>query len=292
MISTLAKPARGSAAGVLILCLILSSPKLVGAADPKREPRPAPAAEAPAPPPLRMDPATGLPIPPPPAQWVDPNWQEPEKIIHEISFDGLPLAEIARYLREQFKDSFDIIVPGSWQEDPAQPSSVPVYPGDFTIKLQLKNVRASEIFNAMNLVLEGENNPVRWELKMNGARPIALLRYLPDLLPQHVKPPAPEPPKRMIYFVGDLLGDEKSGGMSIEQLVKTISEVYDMSYGKAQHGKQLQFHKEAQLLIVNGTAEHITFVQDTLRALRQKAQMDRQANTFPKGPEPKAKPEN
>lgn len=291
MKSSLTMAATGRSAGVLILCLLLSSPKLTGAADRKREPRPAPAAEATVTPPLRVDPATGLPMPPPPP-WIDPNWQEPEKIVHELSFDGLPAAEIARFLREEFKDSFDIIIPSTWQEDPAQPSSVPIDAGNFTIRLQLKNVRASEIFNAMNLVLEGENEPIRWELKMNGTRPTAVLRYLPDLLPQHAKLPVPEIQKRMIYFVGDLLGDEKSGGMTIEQLVKIVSDVYDMSYGKAQQGKQLQFHKEAQLIIVNGTSEHISFVQDTLRALRQKAQLDRQAKAYRAVPEAKPKPEN
>ena len=41
-------------------------------------------------------------------------------------------------------------------------------------------MKASEIFNAMNLVFETTNAHLRWELMMNGHRPTALLRILPD----------------------------------------------------------------------------------------------------------------
>jgi hypothetical protein len=283
MKSVLALPAQAGHALALILCLLIASPFISNAADRRREQRAAVPAGAPAPQPLRMDPATGLPIPPPPP-WIDANWQEPDKVLPQVSFDGLPLAEIARYLREQFKDAFDIIIPSGWMDNAEQPRSVDQ--GSFTIKLQLKNVRASEIFNAMNIVLEGENNPVRWELKMNGNRPTAVLRYLPDLLPQRAILPTPEPPQRSITFVGDLLGDEKAGGTSIEQLVKTISEVYEMSYGKSKKSNLVQFHKEAQLIVVNGTREQLKFIQETLGALRTKASLDRRANkAMPKAPE-------
>jgi len=142
-------------------------------------------------------------------------------------------------------------------------------PGNTQIRIQLKNVTASEVFNAMNLVFETENTPMHWELKMNGNRPTVILRVFPGpfSVPQ-------EQPRRHVFFVGELLGDEKTGGMTMEQLVKTISEVYEMSYGTSQGpiSNHLQFHKQAQLLIAMGTNEELSFVSETLAALRQKIQ--------------------
>ena len=161
--------------------------------------------------------------------------------------------------------------------------------------MQLKNVTASEVFNAMNLMFETENMPYRWELKLNGTRPTALLRVLPGLLPVVAPPPAPpepRPPTRMIYFVGDLIGDEKSGGLTMERLVETVAEVYQMSYGRPKGSPSksvLQFHKETQLLIVTGTTDQIEFVLQTLSALRQKVQLERALQ--PKAAEAKPKTE-
>jgi hypothetical protein len=126
-------------------------------------------------------------------------------------------------------------------------------------------------------MFEAENTPLRWELKMNGSRPLVVLRVLAMALPP--PPPPARPPVRKIFFVGDMVGDEKTGGMTIEQLVKTISEVYEMSYG-ASHGPisdHLQFHKQAQLLVVNGSVDEISFVIETLSALRQKVERSGQA---------------
>jgi hypothetical protein len=69
-----------------------------------------------------------------------------------------------------------------------------------------------------------------------------------------------------------MLGDVKSGGMTIEQLVDTVSDVYKMSYGSI--GDVIQFHKGAQLLIVTGTNDELQFVQQTLAALSRKAQLE------------------
>jgi hypothetical protein len=84
----------------------------------------------------------------------------------------------------------------------------------------------------------------------------------------------------MVYFVGDLVGDEKPGGMTMEQLFSTVSEVYQMSYGSAKGA--LQFHKEAQLFIVTGTADQVQFLQQTLAALREKERTDKPPAAGPK----------
>jgi hypothetical protein len=263
----------------------------------------APAQKGPGAPPA-VDPNTGLPIttmpqpgsggalavpqPQPAPQWKDPNWKDPDIVLTNVYYD-IPLSEVVRDLRMRFKGYFDVLVPVNvdinWQST--------------MIRLQLKNVTASEFFNAMNLVFENDQTPLRWELKLNGKRPTALLRVLasPKYPPPAiidpttglpVPPPVPEP-KRMVYFVGDLTGDAKSGGMTMEQIVKTVEEIWDMTYHEP---GGVQFHKDAQLLIVSGTDDQIMFVQRTLAALRVKVQLDRErhqaAESKPKTDEPKS----
>jgi hypothetical protein len=231
--------------------------------------------------PSPIDPTTGLPVLPP-APWKDPNWKDPDKVLTDFSYDGVPLSEVADHLREQFKGAFDVLTPNE-RHDPNNPA-VAFDPRGTPIKMQLKNVTASEVFNAMNLVFETDNTPLRWELKMNGNRPTAVLRVLGYAY-------AP-PPDRKIYFVGDLIGDEKSGGMTMEQLVKTVSEVYEMSYGTSQDAisAHLQFHKQAQLLIVTSTVDQEGFVLQTIVALREKARLEHKPLP-PKAAEAKVKTE-
>ncbi len=167
------------------------------------------------------------------------------------------------------------------------------------IRLQLKNVTASEVFNAMNLVFENDRTPLRWELKLNGKRPTALLRILVESghknLPPAIDPttglplpPEPSETKRGVYFVGYLLGDEKSGGMTMEHLVQTLSEVQQMSFG-SEGG--LQFHKQAQLVIVTGTDAEIEFIGNTLTALKQKEELDAARKAQSKSADSKSKSE-
>ena len=235
--------------------------------------------------PPAVDPNTGLPIttalpgsggglatpqPQPAPQWKDPNWKDPDIVLTNVFYDGLPLSEVAYRLRERFKDSFDVLANGNGDIDPRA----------VMIRLQLKNVTASEVFNAMNLVFENDQTPLRWELKMNGKRPTALLRVLaepgrknspPAIDPTTGLPVPPQETKRGVYFVGNLIGDEKSGGMTMEQLVQTLSEVQQMSFGSE---SALQFHKQAQLVIVTGTDAEIEFIGNTLTALKQKEELD------------------
>lgn len=203
-----------------------------------------------------LDPTTGLPVPPPVPQWIDPNWPDPGIILTNVNYDDLPLSEVVKQLCEKFKNQFDVL---------PMPASDTDW-GGVPMRLQLHNVKASEIFTAMNLVFENNRQPVRWELKFVGNRPVAQLRLLPEANLQSET-------HRMVYFVGNLLGDEKSGGMTMEQIVKTISEVWPADFGKPDG--VIQFHLEAQLLVVNGTREQIEFVHQTLAALELKAQLEK-----------------
>src|SRR5258706_14117289 len=189
----------------LIAALTMAPAVAARAADKKNVVNPTPALPVP----TTIDPATGLPAPLPAASWIDPNWKDPDKVLADFSYDGIPLEEVAKNLRDQFKGAFDVLIPNE-RRDPNN-SAVSFDPRITTIKIQLKNVTASEAFNAMNLVFETENQPLRWELKMNGNRPTAVLRVLIDLMAAY----GDRPPERMIYFVGDLIGDEKTGGMTM-----------------------------------------------------------------------------
>jgi hypothetical protein len=265
----------------------------------------APAQKGPGAPPA-VDPNTGLPItmpqpvsggglaapqPQPAPQWMDPKWKDPDIVLTNVSYET-PLGEVTDDLRARFKGFFDVLTPVNPVPDLNWQSTM--------IRLQLKNVTASEVFNAMNLVFENDQTPLRWELKMNGKRPTALLHVLAEPGPKNPKPAIdpttglPLPPqetKRGVYFVGNLLGDEKYGGMTMEQLVQTLSEVQQMSFGSE---SGLQFHKQAQLVIVTGTDAEIEFIGNTLTALRQKEELDarkamsKSAESKPKSEAPKA----
>lgn len=228
-----------------------------------------------------MDEAKGLP--PRQSEWIDPNWKDPDIVLTNAVFPGLQLSEVARILRKEFKEQFDIILPdASVGIGPGGPISA----GDETIELQLKDVNASELFSAMNLLFETDRTPLRWELKVVGNRQIALLRALQDI-PLNQAPEPLNPPVRRIYFVGNLIGDEKTGGMSMEQVIKTITDVWRMT--DTSNGN-IQFHEGAQLLIVSGTPEQIVYVEQTLQALKQKAESDRLRVQSQAG-ERKAKPD-
>ena len=234
-----------------------------------------------------IDPTTGLPGTPPAPQWIDPNWSDPNIVLTNVVYDGLPLSEVARQLRQQFKDNFDVL---------PMPKTFGKEWGDETIQLQLNNVRASEIFNAMNLVFENDRTPLRWELKQPSDRAHRFtrwvqLRVLPEAAPQDVPQTKPPEKHRMVYFVGNLVGDEKSGGMTMEQLTKTILKIWPTELGN-QPESILQFHQDAQLLVVNGTREQIDFVQQTLNALRQKWDFDRSQKASADAPAKTDKPKS
>jgi len=232
--------------------------------------------------PPMVDPATGMPLASAAPEWKDPEWKDPEITLANVFYDSIPLSEVDKILSEQFKQQFDVLLPGNTQGMIYQGNQqVPArWNFDWTsepIQLRLKNVTASEIFAAMNLLFENNRTPLRWELKMNGHRQIALLRVLVDPVPQPdpfaSPPPGPEAQRR-VYFVGNLTGDEKGGGMTMEQIIKTCTDVWQMANAS---GGNIQFHKDAQLLVVTGTPNQIDFMEQTLKALGQK--VDRERNS-------------
>ena len=231
-----------------------------------------------------INPATGQPVPDlasfeqrlqriiaqkaqpsPEPQWIASDWPDPGIVVTNVNYDNLPLFEVARDLRERFKNQFDILpMPKAFDKD---------WGSEIEIQLQMKDVKASDIFNAMNLVFENDRTPVRWELKINYNRPTAQLRVLPEAVPMTPAPPKmKEATRRMVYFVGNLIGDEKSGGMTMQQIVKTITDIWPADFGPPEG--VLQFHEQAQLLVAKGTQEQLQFIQQVISALEAKAQTD------------------
>ena len=225
-----------------------------------------------------FDPTTGQPIQPG-SDWKDSNWKDPDITLTNVSFENLPISEVANWLRQQFKEQFDVLLPGAASSVVAMNGqSVPMgWQSDWKsegIALRLKNVTASEIFAAMNLLFENNRTPLRWELKVNGHRQIALLRVLVDPTPQanFAYNGAIQEKQRKVYFVGNLIGDEKNGGMTMEQIIKTITDVWQMADAS---GGSIQFHKDAQLLVVSGTQNQIDFMEQTLKALTEKTSLQK-----------------
>lgn len=217
------------------------------------------------------------------SQWIRPDWTDPGLKLDDVNFDGLPVSEVVKTLRQRFTNAFDVIVPGGSQTQQIQPVGGPVELNSILVNLHLKNVNATEVFNAMNLTFEAENTAARWELRMNGSRPLALLRALP--LFEQTAPPVPAPEKkRMVYFVGDLVGDGSHGTMNMIQLYETVCNLYNIAFGgekgvlgELDHRKpmpsetEIRFYQPSQLLIVSATPDRVAFVLETLKALRDRA---------------------
>ncbi len=226
---------------------------------------------------MAIDPATGLPVnPSADSDWKDSNWKDPDIVIKDVNFDGIAIVEVANYIRDQFKGEFDIILPGNSGEGAInQLNGMPVgdidWKNSITVQLRLKNVTASELFNAMNLMFANDATPLKWELKVYGHRQIALLRTLVNQVPNAVSPPKHE--VRKVYFVGDLIGDQKSGGMTMEQIIKTITDVWTIANAN-ERGASIRFHEDAQLLVVTGSQDQIDFMEQTLNALKQKKDLE------------------
>ena len=246
-----------------------------------------------------VNPATGLPAPgvaptidlttgltAPAAfaepQWIDPNWTDPGIVLTNVVYDNVPLNVVADILRQRFENYFDILpMPRTYGQD---------WGNQISIQLQLRNVKASEIFNAMNLVFENDRTPLRWKLKVNGNRPTVLLRVLPEAAPE------PPPVVRKVFFVGDLFGVKKSDGTNdlqqISRIVDAIQVVWERSGVRPPTlNNVVQLYMPAQLLIIIGTPEQIDLAQQTLLALKQKAELERSrqkaAELKPKTDEPK-----
>ncbi|HOX59091.1 MAG TPA: hypothetical protein P5205_11165 [Candidatus Paceibacterota bacterium] len=235
---------------------------------------------------------TALPAsqtPPPTKLVVPPEWAERvEAAPQEYRYDGLPLAEVVVHLQEQCKHRFDVLMPEYISIEPVGPggSAEAFEPGALAIKLRLKDARIVEVFQAMNMLFELEGAPARWELVMNGHRPVAVLRPLP------IKAPPADPARslvagasaravsRSVIFVGDLLGGTGVSAMKPDALCRTLVETATETLGPSD-SRKIQYHAGAELLVLSGTDEDLRFMKDVLEALKEKSDYQRRREPAP-----------
>jgi hypothetical protein len=218
--------------------------------------------------------------PPPTKLVIPPEWKLAVEA-RDYNFDNLPLTEVTRNLQDEAKQQIDVLMPGSvvlhWPP-PGQPAETTETAG-IPIKLRLKNASVIEVFQAMNMLFEIESTPLRWELAMNGQRPVALLRQL-EAEPTARVPgggtPAEVRPKPVTYSVvavEALFGAPDAGGMKPDALSTILLETAQETLG-ASSTRKIQFHPGSGLLILSGTEEELRFMQDVLKALRDKFMLE------------------
>ena len=224
-------------------------------------------------------------------------WDNISKALPEVIFDNIPLSEVTKILRDQFKNEFDVLLPSvgyptAGTVDPA--TGLPVdpslaeSPAAVGVNLRLNNVTVSQIFNAMNLSFEINRQPLHWDLTVNGSRPTAVLRFLE--LPPPIVPAAPslpsEPQKRAVFYVGDLLGSPEGGGLEFRQIHQTLLAVCTEAFARV---PRISIHEAAQLLVVTGTSDELDLVRETLTALKEKLKPSAERKGQFKAPESKGK---
>ncbi len=190
--------------------------------------------------------------------WIAPNWPDPGIILTNVIFNDLTLREVVAELRQDFKRQLHILpIPQTFEHDW----------GDTRIQMRLENVKAREVFSVMNSSFERNQTPLRWELTVDANNyPVAQLRVLSEQIP-------PVEKIRRVYFIGNLLADEKLSGMTINQINDTIRNIWPIPNGHPE--SILWFNQSAQLLIVYGTPEQQDYIEQTLKALRQKVDWER-----------------
>ena len=210
-----------------------------------------------------------------PEAWNDSGKEWPQV---EFGRRNRTIAAVASDIESAFSNEFDVILPYGKDMD-----------WNVVVPLNLRNVTATDIFNAMNLWFATSKTPLRWELMLNGNRRTAVLQTLSR--------PQSQPVSVQVFFVGDLLSDsnlvslEKSHVPPAHTLVGTtwddLMEIIQSLRGATPNASPVNVtaYRQAQLLVVRGTPDDIALVHSTLEALRQKVQWDRsrgaavQANT-------------
>ena len=204
----------------------------------------------------------------------------------DYNYVGLPLEEVTHELQDRCKNQFDVLIPRDAVPVPQlgpDGTLVVAEPIDLTalvINLRLKGVSVIEVFQAMNMQFELERKPFRWELVMNGHRPVAALHLLESEPPSAAPAGSaqaqagPQTVSRSVIYVGNLLGPKEAGGMKPEALSETLEETARQTF-PGSSTRKIQFHPGAELFVLSGTDEEVRFMKDVLQALTEKANYQR-----------------
>ncbi len=185
----------------------------------------------------------------------------------EVNCDpgSVPLGQFTRNIGNLYSNQFDII----WPSDDRDPDKI-------TLKMRLKDVRAIEIFNAMNFYFEAQLIPAHWKLAVNGNRPTAILTMTKNQ-PGSTAPVAPERKTTVFGISGPLYasgpGNYKQAAASLtEALEAVLDDISDKprrgSNGEIREGPPvIKIHPEAAILVFTGTPEETELIRSTLGAL-------------------------
>lgn len=208
-------------------------------------------------------------------------WNGPDALFPRFDIPAIPLPEMEDFFNDRFQYQVDVLVPNSVRllRDTSNGNR---------ITMHLRNVNAQQVFNAMNLLFDAEKIPAHWDLVMNGSRPTVVLQVRQDLANREShkvetdqnRKTAQQPMVRQIFYVGDLVTQSDLPGMTIEEIARSIARTYELGNFESPLGSNaIQCHREAEILVVMGTPEEILFVQEAIKALREKARHDRQVPT-------------
>lgn len=196
----------------------------------------------------------------------------------EIILEGTPLNEVARNTAKIFNNQFDLILP------PADPDLSPM-----AVQMQLKDVRAIEVFNAMNSYFEVQKLPARWKLTLNGSRPTAILGM--ERLQAAATPPAEtEKIGQTVFSIPDILcasspaSDKQTADNLEDTVAAALDDLQKPGHAKvnAPGGPIIKVHAQAGILVFSGTWEETQLVRSTLQALKDTAQ-ERKAAVLDRG---------
>jgi hypothetical protein len=193
--------------------------------------------------------------------WSSIGPPQPEAII-----EGAVLNEVASSTARMFQNQFDLILP------PADPDL-----SKMAVQMRLKDVRAIEIFNAMNLYFETEGIPAHWTLTLNGSRPTAILGVEKN---QAATPLAEtEKTRYIVISVADIL---YASGLALNKpfahnLEAAVAAALDdvRKPGRARvntpGGPVVKVHAQAAILVFSGTWGETDIVRSALEALKRTA---------------------
>ncbi|MGD1084084.1 MAG: hypothetical protein ABSA47_04935 [Verrucomicrobiota bacterium] len=186
----------------------------------------------------------------------------------EVVIEGTALNEVAWNTARTFQNQFDLILP------PAEPDL-----STMAVQMRLKDVRAIEMFNAMNLYFEAQKLPARWKLTLNGNRPTAILGMEK---PQAAATPLAGAEKTgdTVFPIPDILCasgadlDKQSAYDLEDTIAAALDDLRKPGHAKANApgGPVIKVHAQAGILVFNGTWEETELVRSTLQALKDTAQ--------------------
>jgi hypothetical protein len=178
-----------------------------------------------------------------------------EPVLAAIAFDGLPLSEVVKVVHSKFHGEFDVIVPDS--DD------------SIAIRLSLRNVTYSEIFDAMNQLFTAQQTPFFWSFMQNGSRPTF------TLMPRSSPNPTPEEERtHMVVYVGNSTTPDWPAEKMAELLSKIVlGEDFGTLAGSDRSGPKfsVNLHKSAEILVLSGSKKQVQFAFEALEAIREKA---------------------